>query len=267
MKKEVLFYYDESKEDCKVFCEQRNITYLPCKNALGLCYTLEGDRFKQKKIEESQKVNIEDKLFDASIRDKFQKHQVLFVFMKDVLCGVVHFSDYNRNPVAIYVYSLLLEFERKLRELLIYEGLNNNDMLTFFEKQVEKGDDNGHYSKKTKDYKKPEKQKERKELEQFQTFFLKDLIDLLQYKGLYSVPTAINRELRNPIMHAKNVVRHEDYENSSLIYNFKSFRDFLELVGILRLETVNISKKIPVELNEEEYVIRLRNAGLFVKLQ
>jgi hypothetical protein len=67
-------------------------------------------------------------------------------------------------------------------------------------------------------------------------------------------------------MHTRNVVRHEDYENSVLIYNFKSFCDFLELVGSLRLETENVSKKIPLEADEEEYVERLRNAGLFVKL-
>jgi len=250
MTKEVLFYCDELKRDCKTFCQKRNITYLPCKSDYNSVYTLEGDRFKQKKLEESQRVNIKDKIFDASIPEKFKKHQVLFVFMKDDLRGVVHFCDYNRNPVAISVYSLLLEFERKLRELLISKGLNNNDMITFLEEQC----------------KKPEKQKEMKELELFQTFYLKDLIDLLHYKGLYEVPKAFNRDLRNPIMHAKNLVKHEDYENSGLIYNFKSFCHFLELVNSLRLETENVIKKISLKANEEEYVTRLKNAGLFVKL-
>ena len=267
MTKEVLFYCDEFKEDCKAFCKEREITYLPCKKDFGLCYTVEGDGFKERKIDASQRVDINDKIFDNSIREKFEKYQVLFVFMNENLQGVAHFCDYNRNPVSIYVYSLLLDFERKLRELLISNGLDNIDMITFFKRQVKNNKENKwFYSKKVKDYGKPEKQKEMKELEPFQTFFLKDLIDLLHYKELYEVPVAINQGLRTPIMHAKNVVRHDDYDNSVLIYNFKSFCHFLELVDSLRLESENVSKKIPLEANEEEYVLRLRKAGLFVKL-
>ena len=102
--------------------------------------------------------------------------------MKDDLHWVVHFCDYNRNPVAIYVYSLLLKFEQSLRELLISKGLTNNDMITFFEKQVKKNKNNEYYLRKVENSKKLEKQKEMKELELFQTFHLKDLIDLLHSK-------------------------------------------------------------------------------------
>ena len=267
MTKEVLFYCDDFKEDCKAFCEKRNITYLPCKGDFDSCYTLVKDRFKKRSIQESQRVFVNDKIFNASFLEKFEKHHVLFVFMKDELRGVVHFCDYNRNPVSTYVYSLLLHFERKLRELLVNEGLNNSNMITFFEKQVKKNKKNEYYLRKVENYKKPEIQKEMKELELFQTFCLKDLIDLLHSKKIYDIPQAINLKLRNPIMHSKNIVRHDDYENSTLIYNFTSFCDYLELVNSLKLEIENISKKIPQKVFEEEYILRLRNAGLFVEIE
>jgi hypothetical protein len=60
MTKEVLFYSGEFKDECKIFCKERNITYLPCKNDYDECYTLEGDKFKQKKFEKSQRVCITD---------------------------------------------------------------------------------------------------------------------------------------------------------------------------------------------------------------
>lgn len=266
MTTKVLFYDDVFKEDCKMFCERRNITYLPSKKNYSSCHKLDGDEFKKMRIEESQRVDVKDGMFGNSILEKFEKHHVLFVYRKNEISGVVHFCDYNRNPVCVYVYALLLEFERKLRELLISHGLNNNDMLDFFGKHAEKHKKNGHYSRKAEEYRKIETQLKMKDLEPFQMFDIKDLIDLLNSKGIYEVPMAINDVLRNAIMHAKNVVRHKDYESSGLIYDFESFREFFRLVNSLRSGIDEVSKEIiPLEA-DEEYVVRLEQAGLFLEL-
>lgn len=264
MTSEVLFYDDASKEDCKKFCKKRNITYLPWKKDERFCYKLVDDRaralFKKKRITESQKVNVKEYVFQASVVEKFQKHQVLFVHRNSGIAGVVHFCDYNRNPVSVFGYALLLEFERKMRKLLVSNGLDNDDMLDFFLKH-----NNLYYLDKAEDFKKAKNQVKRKELEPFQTFCLKDLFGLLNFKKIYRVPDAINDKLRTTIMHSKNVVKHRDYETSRLIYDFSSFREFFELISLLQLELKMVSKQIKLKDYDEE-VKRLRQAGLFIKL-
>lgn len=42
-----------------------------------------------------------------------EKHHVLFAYRDNEVAGVIHFSDYNRNPVFVKIYALLLEFEKK----------------------------------------------------------------------------------------------------------------------------------------------------------
>lgn len=268
MTSEVLFYDDAFNEDCKKFCKKRNITYLPWKKDERFCYKLVDDKFKKKRITESQKVNVKEFVFQASVVEKFQKHQVLFVHRNSDIAGVVHFCDYNRNPVSVYGYALLLEFEKKLRKLLVSNGLNNDDMLAFFSKKRDnfsKGNDKGYYGRKVKFFQKAENQAKMKELEPFQMFYLKDLIDLLNFKNIYTVPDAINDDLRNTIMHSKNVVKHEDYVTSRLIYNFASFCEFIELIMLLQRESESVSKQIPLKDYNEE-VKRLKQAGLFSKI-
>lgn len=268
MTSEVLFYDDSFDEDCKKFCKKRNITYLPWKKDERFCYKLVDDEFKKKRITESQKVNVKEYVFQASVVEKFRKHQVLFVHRNLDIAGVVHFCDYNRNPVSVYGYALLLEFERKLRKLLVSNGLNDDDMLyCFSEKKMTSRRRNGkrYYGNKLSSCQQEENQAKMKELEPFQTFYLKDLIDLLSFKKIYKVPSAINDNLRNTIMHSKNVVKHENYVASRLIYNFPSFRKFVEIIESLQLESERVSKQIPLKEDEEE-VKRLRQAGLFIKL-
>jgi len=261
MTSKVLFYDDNFNEDCKKFCKKRNITYLPWKKDTNFCYKLLDDTFKKEMITESQKVDVKDYVFQSSVVEKFREHQVLFVHRKTGIAGVVHFCDYNRNPVSVYGYALLLEFERKLRKILVSNGLNNDDMLDFFLKH----NDDRYYLDKAKSFKKAENQAKRKELEPFQTLYLKDLIGLLNFKKIYRVPDAINDNLRAAIMHSQNAVKHKDYENSRLIYSFTSFCEFFELINLLKSESENVSKHIQHKDCDEE-VKKLRQAGLFIKL-
>ena len=268
MTSEVLYYDDAFNEDCKKFCRRRNITYLPWKKDERFCYKLVDDKFKKRRITKSQKVNVREHVFQASVLEKFQKHQVLFVHRNSDIAGVVHFSDYNRNPVSVYGYALLLEFEKKLRKLLVSYGLNNDDMLAFFSQKRDnssKRNDKWFYGRKVKFFQKAVNKTKMEELEPFQMFYLRDLIDLSNFKNIYTVPDAINDDLRNTIMHSKNVVKHKDYVTSRLIYDFASFCEFIELIKLLKLESEKVSKQIPLKEYKKE-VKRLRQAGLFIKL-
>jgi len=262
MTRKILFYNTASKEDCRVFCNRRNITFLPSKKHSNVCYSLADDEFMERYIEESQRVKATNGIFDDLVLKKFEKHHVLFVYGKNKIIGVVHFCDYNRDPVFISIYPLLLKLERKLRMLLISYGLKNEDMLKFFEEHAER---NRYYSQKLESFKSSKVQKEMGELEPFQAFDLKDLIALATSRKILKISETINN-LRNTIMHAKNIVKHRDYEVAHLIYDFASFEDFFKSVKQLKPKIKEITKITQVMKDTEE-VTRLKKAGLFLRVK
>lgn len=261
MTSEVLFYAKEFDRDCKTFCINRNITYLPWMKDASYCYKLCGNGFKKKRIMDSQSVGIKENIFQISVIEKFRKHRVLFVYRKSGIAGVVHFCDYNRDPVSIYAYAVLLELEKKLRNLLVSKGLKNDDMINFFLEHS----NNRYYLESAEFYKKGENLAKMKEMEPFQFFCLKDLICLLNMKKIHKVPCEINDNLRNTIMHSKNVVKHKNYVESKLIYDFKSFLEFIEMIRLIIRENAKISNKIPKD-NYNKELRNLKQAGLLIKL-
>jgi hypothetical protein len=261
MTDEILFYENAFEQDCKIFCQRRNITFLPSKKDPDLCYKLIGEEFKESQIETTQRVEAKCEIFDASVLAKFEKHYILFVYENNRIIGAVHFCDYNRDPVFLNVYPLLLKFERKLRDLLTSSGLENADMLEFFKDHAK---DNPVYEKKFIDFNYPKNRKKMSELEPFQMFNLIDLIALANSRIDLKIPENINN-LRNTIMHSKNVVKHGNYEVANLIYDFNSFRNFFNSVKQVKVEMEQI-KGIPRNLNDSEEVIRLKKAGLFLRV-
>lgn len=221
MTSDVIFYDDSFEAECAKFCQERYITYLPSLDNFDICYTFVDSKFQDERIDSRQKVSVDDDIFDKSIVEKFEAHQVLFVFEKNELVGVVHFCDYNRNQVSIYIYSLLLAFEKGLRELLIHNGLHNEDMIEFLHSRI-------------KD--------EMKELEPFQTFYLMNLIKLTNSKKILKLSESVN-DIRNIVMHAKNPVKHKDYEVAGLIYNIESFKNFFKSIKLLQSELRKVTNK------------------------
>lgn len=221
MTSDVVFYDDSFEAECAKYCQERYITYLPSLDDFDICYRFADSKFQEERIDERQKVSVDDDIFDKSVVQKFEAHQVLFVFEKNELVGVVHFSDYNRSPVFIYIYSLLLAFEKGLRELLIHNGLGNEDMIEFLPSKIKE---------------------EMKELEPFQTFYLKDLIKLANSKKILRLSESVN-DIRNIVMHAKNPVKYKDYEVAGLIYNIESFKNFFKSIKLLQSELRKVTNK------------------------
>jgi hypothetical protein len=262
MTDEILFYDSAFEQDCKVFCQRRNITFLPSKKDCNVCYNLVGEEFRERQIEESQRVEAKSEIFDATVLGKFRKHHVLFVYEKSEIVGVVHFCDYNRDPVFLNLYPLLLRFERKLRGLLTSSGLQDEDMLKFFEAHAK---DDPFYKDRFNRFRDSKIEKKMKELEPFQMFDLKDLIALANSRKILKIPETIN-DVRNTIMHSKNVVKHRDYEVANLIYDFDSFQNFFNSVKQIKLKIKEIKGK-PPNINDSEEVIRLKKAGLFLRFR
>lgn len=242
MTTKIFFYDDSSQEKCLKFCRDRNITNFPSLSDSDVCYKLVNDKFQRQQIDIKQKIDFDDNIFDEIVVEKFKAYEVLFVFRKDELVGVVHFSDYNKPPVFPYAYSLFLELEKSLRELLMLNNLRNEDMINFFE---------GHSSDKiysdrfawceTIQFKKGIK-----ELSPFQGFYLTDLIALSNSRNILEIPVEIG-ELRNEIMHAKNFVKHKDYETANFIYDFKSFEILVKRVKLIQLQIRRVTNAINMQ--------------------
>ena len=226
---EVLLYEPEFVDECKRFCKERDITFLPSVSNNFKCWKCANDHFFEFDIEESQIVNIIADMFDDISFEKFRKHNVLFVQDQNHLAGVVHFSDYNKEPVFVYLYTLLLNFESNLRVLLGYSGLNNKDMREFFESRKT----NAVYAERLENYEKNKDKIEQSQL--FQWFYLSDLIDLINSRSTINIDKKVC-ELRNPIMHVRKLVEHQDYAMADRIYDFNSFKVFFENVKLLRHE-------------------------------
>lgn len=228
MTRDIYFYEDFKEDEAKSFVKERDITYLPSKIDNSYLYKLVNNSFKKIKVREEQIIKPNKKIFDEDMLELFRKSEVLFIFenglIEDGLKGVVHFCDYNREPVFIYCYSKILMLEKMLRELLIKRGFKNEDMKRFLI------DYNRKYYERV--YKK--KEKYFKAAEPFQYFYLKDLILLLRHDKV-DICDKIN-DLRNHVMHGRNLVEHKNYYEASLIYDFKSFKNIFDLVLLLKME-------------------------------
>ena len=135
MQSQILFYDKKVEAACFDICEHLKIDNMPAINGKNY-YELQNAQFKSKTIRKLHKLFIDDSIFKPVIQKKFManKHNVLFVFEENVLRGVVHISDYNRNNVLESVQDDLLAFERKLRQLILLNGLKMSICMTFLKK-------------------------------------------------------------------------------------------------------------------------------------
>lgn len=134
MKSKILYYDEEEEDACYNICEELKIDNMPDYDSKHY-YELVNGSFEKKVIQDNLKLKTTDVIFDKACIEKFQNndHNVLFVFEGNILKGIVHFSDYNRNIVLKRIQDDVLNFEFNLREFLILNGRSNKDILSFFE--------------------------------------------------------------------------------------------------------------------------------------
>lgn len=231
---EIYFREEFSENEAVRFLQERDITYLPSRLDNSYLYKLENNLLKTVELEKEQIVDLKKNIFDKNVLGLFKKSEVLFVFSKNKLVGVVHFCDYNREPVFIYGYSKILNFEKNLRNILIKNGLKNNDMKEFFKEKS----DNIVFKKKYQDFDKLPL----KSSEPFQCFYLLDLISLLAHNKILKISQKVN-DLRNYIMHGRNIVEHKNYEEANLIYDFHSFEKIFNLIRLFNEEFEKVMRE------------------------
>lgn len=223
---EDLYFYDPAMRDiCIKFCIDRKISYLPGLDADSQIFKIDGDEANPYILEEGQKINVSMDAFSAELMEKFEKYSVLFVFNANRLAGLIHFSDYDREPAMLYLYSLIMEIEKNLRLILRREGFSNDDIYKFF---VDEALENEYYKKQKEEYEKNgDKYATR---EPFQEFYLLDLIAFTRKNKIVEIDSGKVKQIRNSIAHSKRVVDHECYYAAEHIYSLESFKIFFDAV-------------------------------------
>lgn len=266
-----ILYYDEEVEDaCYNICEELKIDNMPDYDSKHY-YELVNGSFEKKVIQDNLKLKTTDVIFDKACIEKFQNndHNVLFVFEGNILKGIVHFSDYNRNIVLKRIQDDVLNFEFNLREFLILNDRSNTDILSFFEYRKKKASgqrDKNHWSDKVLRFEK--KTNQMKNLGQFQLFNLTDLMFYCKSsrsKRLFEFdphPLDKNKDesdiigsLRNLAMHGKNPV---EKDLDSGIFSIESLKYFTESLKVLKKYNSELVEKI---YNNEDFLrsVKLEN--------
>ena len=248
MQTDVLYFDKDVEKACVQICEYLKIDNLPDIDGKSYHQYVDG-KFKRLKIRSQHKISINTNLNEKALLEKFRKnqHNVLFAFQGDILKGIVHISDYNKDIVLQRTQDDILLFERSLRQLILLHGYKNEHMLDFYTYMFNKSSGNRklHYNQKMHIYK--EREEEITSLGPFQIF---DFSDLMLFSGSsfsnmifkerkYTIngnvfsSYEILRNLRNLAMHGKNPISIEK-ENS--IYSIGSLISFLDSLKVLQSE-------------------------------
>ena len=267
-----ILYYDKAVENaCFDICNTLKIDNMPGYNS-KCYYELNGKKFSEKDIDDNLKLKISDRIFEPQNIEKFKnnKHNVLFVYYGNVVKGIVHFADYNRNLVLKKIQDDVLNFELNLREFLAINGKSNVDIIHFYEHNfsVEKREKNKkHYERKLDFFK--NKQNEIKAFGQFQLCDLSDLMDygnssfsnnMFKFNNHVDFDNKTGNQiigtLRNMVMHGKNPVQKEE---DSSIFSIESLMRFEKSLQILEyynskleeLININIDYQLSVKLENQ----------------
>lgn len=238
---EDVLYYDEGlRNQCYEFCRQRDIDCLPSQDNAGQIYIRNDGTgaFEIAPVTEYRKIDGTHGAFRVATFEALERNHVLLVHDNGELCGVVHFSDYSKPAVSMYLYELFYQYERSLRNFLRASGLHNDDMLAYFQLRAK---DDRRYQRRINDTQRriAEFAKE----PEFQRFYLDDLIGLANEAGKIVLNNDVVK-LRNMIMHAHELVDMKDWRTDDLVYDFASFQGFFELALVLHSDFRKVKNRI-----------------------
>ena len=217
------------------FCKRHNITSIPDISDPTTKYDFYAGKneFIRTKITKEQRIRENFYIFDPVIQMKFNSFDVLFVYNGSNLVGALHYTDYNKMIVTIYLFSQIIELEYLLRALIKKQGLSLIDLFKFWLSKKSKP----FYKQRlleSKDILNDIQNKDQKFLSDFSTVYLTDLIDLLNHHKVLKISRSI-QELRNRIMHAKsNIKKTENFSTHGLLQNLDSFNLFFRQVLLLK---------------------------------
>lgn len=267
MQPNMLFYDENEKEACKNICETLHINNLPAINGKNY-YELENkdEKFIRKKILKKHRLDVDERIFDKKMIKMFEnnKYNVLFVFDGNVLMGIVHLSDYNDDIVIQTIQDDFLKFERNLRHWYELNGLNNQDMVDFFQYKSSKAkkDSKNKEFWETRVNMTVSRKTEMGILGEFQLFDFNDLLLFgcsKKYKRIFKIEKSmingdeidgvkVLTDLRNLAMHGKNPI---EFNKQETIYSIDSLVSICDKLSFFKAQYLILLEQIR---NHSDYI-------------
>jgi len=228
----VIFFDRDFKDECLRFCRTREISVLPDINDHTKCYILNDQDFDQKNITADELIDDSIPIFSDIIIKKFHNSDILFTKnLSGHISGVIHFCDYNKSIVNSYLYQQFRLLEQSIRDLLVIHKKCNDDLLKFISAQT-----NRRLSSR---------QKNNTQIP-FSEFNLSDLILFAANEKIISIPYKI-KDIRNDVMHMKDLVKRKDFTNNDLAYDKSSFFNFFDQIKNSDMAFMRINNKISLK--------------------
>ena len=150
----------------------------------------------------------------------------------------------DRNTLSRFIKNVLADInwafyriETWLRELLVKSGYNNESFIEFVREKTNSKKNVEHWKRKLLDIepdeevKRRRKNAERNSANQFQTFYLKDLLTFSQSNNIGPTKKECNIEMicdvRNTIAHSKDITN-SSKEGDSMIFDMDGLRKFVD---------------------------------------
>jgi hypothetical protein len=243
---DLTFYSEEHKETCERICELLGIDIFPDIDGKSYWFIKDGS-FQKEPISEKQKVNSNSRVFDSEVLANLNAapSNILFVFEKDQLVGILHFSDYDSLNIFSSLYDKFYYIESTLRSLLKNLGESNISIRDYYQDRQSEGL-----------YKKAQSALD-KDLPDFHSFDFSDLINMscstkliklntvekIGLKSLFKEYRSRNQaeqkninacreitDLRNTVMHFKS----PSGETTSSFYSKDGFTQFIRKVRVFK---------------------------------
>lgn len=243
MTEDLVFYDKENEEECLSFCEKRDISYLPSHEGDYVYEYIDG-QFRKRELSTNQIVSVDENVFSNELLNKFSENEVLFVEENEKLVGVVHFADFNCKEIYCYLYSRIYDLETSMRKLLRSEGMSEEDLAQYYRSKT-KNTEKEFYQRRLNEL--SSTVEERSITRPFQEVYLQDLITLIHNnRNTFNLKLDQKtlKELRNHIMHEKQFVKHKDYDEFAMHYEFDSFESFFQDVKCLEKTVRRIENKL-----------------------
>ena len=223
----LIYYIDGQADKLARFCKQHGIVAIPDSKDPSVVYELNPKSltFSKQKLSKDRTVVEQTYAFDPKVARKLVDHTNVFVTNGQIITGALHYTDYNKMQISIYLYAQITELEHMLRQLLNLYKIKIEDIIKFW---WEKAKLSEFYKKRLEEFKQDI-------LEKHTTFsirdlYLTDLIDLVNHFKILKISRTV-QELRNRVMHAKDYVESpEKYSTKTLLKTTSDFSEFFNQV-------------------------------------
>ena len=235
----IIFYSDSHRAVCERIGKVLKIEVFPDSNQKHFWSINDG--WAKQDIRDDQKIKSNALVFDNNIIEKMMSAEgnILFSFRGNIMEGMLHFTNYDKQLVYQALYQNFYTYETNLRNYLSSMKYNYNDFEHYYEYKLftsKREKDKEFYRIQLEKLKSKGFLDEAKQLGPLQRLDLREL--MLFAKSSYHKPLKLDRiglmtialddisELRNTVMHSKDFIGLTDNKP----HDFETFHSFFKKV-------------------------------------